>query len=101
MLRPVTATEVKQIVFAMNDNKSPGPDGYGSGFFKGAWSIIGEDFTSAILEFFDTGMLLKQLNSTRICVIPNTKAPESAGDYSLLLVATPYTKLFPNFFVKD
>lgn len=34
--RPVTDTEVKEVLFAMSSNKSPGPDGYRVEFFREA-----------------------------------------------------------------
>lgn len=43
MVREVTAQEVKECIFSMGDDKSPGPDGYSAAFFKGAWDIISED----------------------------------------------------------
>ena len=33
-------------------DKSPGPDGYGSHFFKDVWDIIGDDCIEAVLDFF-------------------------------------------------
>ncbi|KAM3200902.1 hypothetical protein P3L10_033265 [Capsicum annuum] len=39
-------------------NKSPGPDGYGSGFLRAAWSIVGPDVTQAVLEYMGNGRLL-------------------------------------------
>ncbi|WMV07590.1 hypothetical protein MTR67_000975 [Solanum verrucosum] len=36
-------------MFQIDSNKSPGPDGFGSGFYRAAWSIVGEDVTSAVL----------------------------------------------------
>jgi len=32
-------------MFAIDKNKSSGPDGFRSGFFKDAWHIVGEDIT--------------------------------------------------------
>lgn len=43
--------EVKQAMFKMYSNKSPGPDGYISGFFKPTWDIVGVDFIEAVLTF--------------------------------------------------
>ncbi|XP_016460811.1 uncharacterized protein LOC107784236 [Nicotiana tabacum] len=51
LIRPYTGPEVKKAMFSITDTKSPGPDGYGSGFYKAAWSVIGEDVTKAVLEF--------------------------------------------------
>ena len=61
---------MKQALFEIQDNKAPGPDGYSSHFFKQSWSIIAEDITSAILDFFRSGKILRQINSTTLCLIP-------------------------------
>ncbi|GKF60968.1 hypothetical protein Tco_0177754, partial [Tanacetum coccineum] len=52
MVREVTNKEVKDALFSMGDDKSPGPDGYTAAFFKEAWSIVEVDVSNAIREFF-------------------------------------------------
>nr|GEV38089.1 hypothetical protein [Tanacetum cinerariifolium]GEV38736.1 hypothetical protein [Tanacetum cinerariifolium] len=46
--RPV----VKEAMFSIGDDKSPGHDGYTAKIFKDAWDIVGNDVTKAICEFF-------------------------------------------------
>ncbi|GJX13353.1 hypothetical protein Tco_0205111 [Tanacetum coccineum] len=70
MVRNVTAQEVKEALFSMGDDKSPGPDGYTTAFFKEAWDVVANDVTNAICEFFRNGTLLKELNHTIIALIP-------------------------------
>ncbi|KAL2235669.1 UNVERIFIED_CONTAM: hypothetical protein Sindi_1299100 [Sesamum indicum] len=65
-----TPDNVKQAVFDIAENKAPGPDGYSSGFFKAAWPVVGQEVTKAVLDFFSTGKLLKQVNSTILALIP-------------------------------
>ncbi|XP_020249388.1 uncharacterized protein LOC109826777 [Asparagus officinalis] len=48
----VTREEIKTAVFSMDDNKAPGPDGFNMSFYKSAWSIIGDEVSQAILDFF-------------------------------------------------
>ncbi|KAL0278039.1 UNVERIFIED_CONTAM: hypothetical protein Sradi_7301700 [Sesamum radiatum] len=67
---PVSSTEIRQAIFDIDETKAPGPDGYSAGFFKAAWSVIGEEVTQALLDFFRTGRLLKQINATLISLIP-------------------------------
>ncbi|KAL2247993.1 UNVERIFIED_CONTAM: hypothetical protein Sindi_2651600 [Sesamum indicum] len=55
LLLPFTPADVKQAVFDIAEDKAPGPDGYSSGFFKAAWPIVGQEVTSAVLDFFNTG----------------------------------------------
>jgi hypothetical protein len=39
----VTDAEIKATVFAMKNEKAPGPDGFSVEFFKKAWSIVDQD----------------------------------------------------------
>nr|XP_016441912.1 PREDICTED: uncharacterized protein LOC107767416 [Nicotiana tabacum] len=43
--------------------------------------LFGEEVTEAILEFFENGRLLKQLNATIIALIPKVDSPEFASQY--------------------
>ncbi|GKB17442.1 hypothetical protein Tco_0851365 [Tanacetum coccineum] len=72
MVRMVTAQEVKEAIFSMGDDKSPGPDGYSACFFKAAWEVVGDDVTNAICEYFRNGTMLKELNHTIIALIPKS-----------------------------
>ncbi|KAL0300237.1 UNVERIFIED_CONTAM: putative ribonuclease H protein [Sesamum angustifolium] len=65
-----TREEVKDAFFDIAEDKAPGPDGYSSGFYKAAWPVIGDEVFNAILEFFTTGRLLKQVNTTLLALIP-------------------------------
>nr|GEY06210.1 reverse transcriptase domain, reverse transcriptase zinc-binding domain protein [Tanacetum cinerariifolium] len=40
MVRDVFDEEIRKAIFAVGDNKAPGPDGYSTIFFKEAWDII-------------------------------------------------------------
>ncbi|KAL2248024.1 UNVERIFIED_CONTAM: hypothetical protein Sindi_2654700 [Sesamum indicum] len=73
--------DVKQAVFDIADDKAPGPDGYSSGFFKAAWPVVGQEVTKAVLEFFSTGKLLKEVNSTLLALIPKVHTPMTVGDF--------------------
>ncbi|GJV69848.1 hypothetical protein Tco_1485357 [Tanacetum coccineum] len=81
MIQPVSAKEVKDAMFSMGNDKSPGPDGYTACFFKESWNIVGADVTNAIQEFFTNGNLLKELNHTIIALVPKVKSPTRINDY--------------------
>ncbi|KAK4411703.1 putative ribonuclease H protein [Sesamum angolense] len=61
---PITVTEIKDAIFDITEDSAPGPDGYTSAFFKAAWSVVGQEVSAAIGEFFTSGKLLKQINAT-------------------------------------
>ncbi|KAK4381857.1 putative ribonuclease H protein [Sesamum angolense] len=55
----------------LGEDKAPGPDGYSSGFYKAAWPVIGDEVVKAILEFFTTGRLLKQVKP--LCLLSSLR----------------------------
>ncbi|KAK4381215.1 hypothetical protein Sango_2989500 [Sesamum angolense] len=60
----------RHVVTPDEKEQAPGRIGYSSGFYKAAWPVIGEEVVTAILEFFTTGRLLKQVNTTILALIP-------------------------------
>ncbi|GJY99077.1 hypothetical protein Tco_0516507 [Tanacetum coccineum] len=70
MVTDVSDRETKTTVFGIDDCKAPGPDGYKACFFKKACSLISNDVCLVIKEFFSSGKLLREVNSTLIALIP-------------------------------
>lgn len=60
LMKPVLPEEIKKVLFAMLGNKSHGPDGYSSEFYKAVWSIISFDFIIVIQLFFHNSFLPKE-----------------------------------------
>ncbi|GKC35543.1 putative RNA-directed DNA polymerase, eukaryota, reverse transcriptase zinc-binding domain protein [Tanacetum coccineum] len=81
MIRPVTDLEIKEAMFSIRNDKSPGLDGFTAAFFKEAWDIVASDVINAVKEFFVNGMLPKELNHTIIAVIPKVSSPTRINDY--------------------
>lgn len=77
----ITPQEIKSEVFALPASKYPGPDGYTGEFFRKAWDIVRDEFTSAVLENFRTGKILKQWNCTTITLVPKKTGAEKIGDF--------------------
>jgi hypothetical protein len=79
--KPVTAEEIKKTMFSMPLNKAPGPDGFTTEFFKSSWSVVGEDVVAAIQSFFESGLLLKELNATILTLVPKKPNASFMGDF--------------------
>jgi hypothetical protein len=77
LLRPFSCEEIQHALFQMSPSKAPGPDGMTALFFQKYWHIVGNDVTSAILDFFSTGCMLSSVNFTNIVLILKVKSPES------------------------
>jgi len=77
----VTDEEIKNALWSIPGNKSPGPDGFTSQFFKDAWTVCGKDFTKAVRDFFIPGKILNQLNTTNLTLIPKKLNPSSGIEF--------------------
>ncbi|XP_062086109.1 uncharacterized protein LOC133792209 [Humulus lupulus] len=81
LIKPFTKKEVEDALFSISPIKIPGPDGYGSGFFKVMWKDVRAEISEAILDFFDQGLLPEELNKATISLIPKIETPTKAVDY--------------------
>jgi hypothetical protein len=73
--------ELWEILKDMRRNASPGPDGFNVGFYKSAWSWIGDDVTALVRNFYNTGILPSGLNDTHIALIPKKKISHQPSDF--------------------
>ncbi|VFR00991.1 unnamed protein product [Cuscuta campestris] len=80
IISPITTEEIRKCMFEIPNNKSPGPDGFSSGFFKSQWRKVGGLVTQAIQEFFIKEDTIKQINATNLVVIPKCEDPKSPTD---------------------
>lgn len=77
----VYAETIRKVLFRMAADKSPGPDGVSSKFFRATWTITGGDFVQAVQSFFDKGFLPKGINSTILNLIPKKDDAIFMKDY--------------------
>ncbi|KAG7548232.1 Reverse transcriptase domain [Arabidopsis suecica] len=73
--------DIQEAFFSLPRNKASGPDGYSSEFFKGVWSVVGPEVVEAVQEFFRSGQLLKQWNSTTLVLIPKITNASSLSEF--------------------
>ncbi|KAL8089279.1 hypothetical protein AgCh_038904 [Apium graveolens] len=80
LLSELTLEEVKEAVFSMHPEKSPGQDSLNPTFFQSFWSIIGLDVLAFCKKFLETGELPMEANRTVVCLVPKVKNPQNMSE---------------------
>lgn len=81
MLTIPTAEEIKRLIFKLNPNKAPCPDGLTSAFFRASWEIVGEDVVRAVWNFFASAFLPTTANATILSLVPKFSGAYKVTDY--------------------
>jgi exonuclease III len=77
LLKPITEEEIIKIVWSMESDKAPGPDGFSIHFYKICWDIIKADLLKMIKGFMEKAKVGGGTNSTYLALIPKESNPET------------------------
>ncbi|CAA7040466.1 unnamed protein product [Microthlaspi erraticum] len=75
------ARDIKKVLFKLKPNKSSGPDGLTSGFYKAAWDFLGEEVTTSISRFFSSSFMPTSTNSTILTLVPKFPGASKISDF--------------------
>jgi hypothetical protein len=65
--------EIKGVIFQIEHNKAPGPDGFLLEFYQVFWELIKHDLMALFQEFQKGNLLLYSLNFGTIILLPKCK----------------------------
>ena len=88
-----TVEEVKAALFQMGPTKAPGPDGMNALFYQKFWHIVGNNVSSAVLEFLNFGIMIPEINYTHLVLIPKIKSPEKMTNFRLFSLCNVIYKI--------
>lgn len=95
-----TQLEIKAIFFKLNPNKAPGPDGLTSGFFKGAWDIVGDETVRTIQQFFSSSFLPASANATILTLVPKFPGASRITEFRPISCLNTIYKVISRLLVK-
>ncbi|XP_010667214.1 uncharacterized protein LOC104884289 [Beta vulgaris subsp. vulgaris] len=81
LLSSITDQEIRDAIFDVANDKSPGPDGVPLEFYKLHWENIGPSVRLAIKRFFTTGHILHEWNKTLLVLIPMVTPPKEVSQF--------------------
>ena len=88
-----TVEEVKAALFQMGPTKASGPDGMNALFYQKFWHIVGNNVSSAVLEFLNFGIMIPEINYTHLVLIPKIKSPEKMTNFRLFSLCNVIYKI--------
>lgn len=77
----MSASLIKTTLFKLSLNRTPGPDGLTTEFFRSTWSFLGDEVCIAVLDFFRTKFMPSDLNSTSLILIVKRPGADNIQDF--------------------
>ncbi|XP_042515225.1 uncharacterized protein LOC122089557 [Macadamia integrifolia] len=85
--------EIKKVVWGLDPDSSPGPDGFPGAFFIQCWEIVGDDFCGAVIAFFRGGKLPNGVNNSFVTLIPKVEGAISLDKFRPICMANFFCKV--------
>eukprot|EP00253_Pinus_taeda_P001755 PITA_01755 len=70
LIKPITEEEIIKVIWSMDSDKAPGPNGFTIHFYKTCWDIIKADLLKMIKGFMKKAKVGGGSNSTYLALIP-------------------------------
>ncbi len=99
LVRPVTAEEVQEAVWALAADKVPGPDGFPPFFFRRYWGIIRGAVIEAVQCFFTQAAMPEDWKATFITLIPKRQEAVEPGHFRPISLCTTLYKVVARIMV--
>lgn len=101
LLQDISLEELRQVVFEMDKNSAPGPDGFSCVFFMHFWDIIAVDMLQVVREFMAGVPMLKGISISLIILTPKKPNPMTFVDIRPISLCTFVNKVFTKILVNQ
>lgn len=92
--------EIASVLFKLNQNKAPGPDGLTSGFYKASWSVLGPEVVDSVRHFFYSSFLPASTNATILSLVPKHPGASLITEYRPISCLNTLYKVISRLLVK-
>jgi hypothetical protein len=81
LTKKITLQEIKEAVFAMEQNKAAGPDGFNAEFYQAFWGVISDDLYNLIDDLYNHDLDLDMLNYGLVTLVPKGSDADKIQKY--------------------
>uniref|UniRef100_A0A8I6YHP9 Reverse transcriptase domain-containing protein n=1 Tax=Hordeum vulgare subsp. vulgare TaxID=112509 RepID=A0A8I6YHP9_HORVV len=81
LCKPYSDEEISNALFQIGPLKALGCDGLPTRFFQRNWALLKAEITTAVREFFVSGIMPEGVNDTAIVLIPKVPHPKDLKDF--------------------
>ncbi|XP_038977290.1 uncharacterized protein LOC120107861 [Phoenix dactylifera] len=92
LTRPVLDSEIREVMWSLEGDKAPGPDGFPPLFFRRYWMIVGQGVTAAIQQFFSTAVMSTDWQRTLVTLIPKRQDASEPSHFRPISLCTTLYK---------
>jgi hypothetical protein len=91
---PISIEEIKGVIAAWPNNKSPGTDGFTGEFYKRFVDTIAPDIHSVLTIVTSQNITLEPLNTSFIILIPKNENPQTPTDFRPISLVHAIQRIF-------
>eukprot|EP00253_Pinus_taeda_P003424 PITA_03424 len=92
--REITEEEIRKVIWTLQPDKSPGPNGFSINFYRDHWHLIRKDLAKMLRGIQRKGKMGGFTNSTFLALIPKENRPTSFSRFRPISLCNSSYKIF-------
>ncbi|XP_042944790.1 uncharacterized protein LOC122278671 [Carya illinoinensis] len=100
LLKLPSILEVKEAIFSIPIDSSPGPDGFGSGFYRVCWDLVEVDVVAVVRDMYSGVPMPRFYSALYIALIPKMQQPTCFDKFRPISLCSVIYKLFAKILVR-
>ncbi|XP_042486522.1 uncharacterized protein LOC122066747 [Macadamia integrifolia] len=85
--------EIRRVVWELDPDSSPGPDGFSGAFFRKCWDMVEVEVCNAVKQFFSTGSMPNGINNNFLVLIPKVDGANTLEKFRPLCMGNVFCKI--------
>ncbi|XP_026442651.1 uncharacterized protein LOC113342272 [Papaver somniferum] len=86
--------EIREAIFSLGADSSPGPDGFAVFFYRHCWDIISSDLVKAIIFCLEHKYIPHKVNSSLLMLLPKVRGANTLSNFCPIGLSNFFFKIF-------